>query len=357
MDARVTRRPEDIRQARSDNPTMRERDLALQLGISEAELVAAEVGLTARRIEPRVGELLTEMETLGEVMALTRNESAVHEKIGVYDKVVTGDHTAMVLSAEIDLRIFPGQWAHGFAVEKRDGDAMRHSLQFFDAAGEAVHKIHLRLASDVAAYERLVGRLESADQSPTIEIRHDLPASDSLAGEDTVDLDELRRRWSKMTDTHQFFGMLKTLKVGRLPAVRKVGADYAWQAGGDAVSQMMHRAAEAQFPIMCFVGNRGCIQIHSGPITTIKPMGPWINVMDPTFHLHLRLDHIAETWVVRKPTKDGHVTSVEAYDRHGEMVIQFFGKRHEGVDERADWRALAESLPRAESVLAESVVR
>ncbi len=45
MDARVKRRPEDIRQARLDNPTMRERDLALQLGISEAELVAAEVGV------------------------------------------------------------------------------------------------------------------------------------------------------------------------------------------------------------------------------------------------------------------------------------------------------------------------
>ena len=50
----------------------------------------------------------------------------------------------MVLGEHIDLRIFPKVWAHGFAVEKRDGADIRRSLQFFDASGEAVHKVHLR---------------------------------------------------------------------------------------------------------------------------------------------------------------------------------------------------------------------
>jgi putative hemin transport protein len=97
---------------------------------------------------------------------------------------------------------------------------------------------------------------------------------------------------------------------------------------------------------MCFAGNDGCIQIHSGPVKNIKPMGPWINVLDETFHLHLRLDHIREVWAVRKPTKDGHVTSLEAYGTGGDLIIQFFGQRHEGEVERADWRFLAENLPR-----------
>jgi putative hemin transport protein len=109
---------------------------------------------------------------------------------------------------------------------------------------------------------------------------------------------------------------------------------------------MLHHAVNGEIPIMCFVGNRGCIQIHSGPVKNIKPMGPWINVLDETFHLHVRTDHIREVWAVRKPTREGHVTSLEAYGADGEMIIQFFGKRHEGVDERADWRFLAENLPR-----------
>jgi putative hemin transport protein len=81
-------------------------------------------------------------------------------------------------------------------------------------------------------------------------------------------------------------------------------------------------------------------------VQNIKAMGPWINILDETFHLHLRTDHIAEVWTVRKPTKDGHVTSLEAYGADGKMIIQFFGKRHEGEGERDDWRFLAENLPR-----------
>lgn len=347
MDARVQRSPEEIRRARSDNPKMRERDLAMQLGVSEAELVAASCGAGVLRIEPRVNDLLTGLEPVGEVMALTRNESAVHEKIGIYDKVVTGTQNAMVLGAQIDLRIFPKNWAHGFAVEKCEGDEVKRSLQFFDSAGLAVHKIHLRPASSIEAFDRLVADLESPDQSQRVEIRHDVAESaapDTEAIEASVS--ELRERWAALTDTHQFFGMLRSLRLRRQRAVSMVGADFAWRIDRDAIVAMMNHAAQDQLPIMCFIGNRGCIQIHAGPISTIKPMGPWINILDETFHMHLRLDHIHETWVVRKPTKDGHVTSVEAYDANGEMVIQFFGKRHEGVDERPDWRFTAENLPR-----------
>ncbi|MEI9428158.1 hemin-degrading factor [Mesorhizobium sp. Cs1299R1N3] len=347
MDQRVKPAPHEIRRARTENPKARERDLAGQLGISEAELVAAHCGDGALRIEPRVNDFLTGLEAVGEVMALTRNESAVHEKIGVYDKVVTGNHNAMVLGENIDLRIFPKVWAHGFAVEKRDGDDIRRSLQFFDAAGEAVHKVHLRPASSLYAYQKLVASLESSNQEPTIDISRPVLDEESEAG--TASLDDLRDRWSRLTDVHQFFGMLKTLKLSRRQAVRMIGQDYAWLLDNDAVRAMFHHAAEGEMPIMCFVGNRGCIQIHSGPVKSIKTMGPWINVLDETFHLHLRIDHVHEVWAVRKPTKDGHVTSLEVYAANGDMIIQFFGKRHEGEGERDDWRFLAEHLPRIPS--------
>ncbi|AZO67892.1 MULTISPECIES: hemin-degrading factor [unclassified Mesorhizobium] len=349
MDQRVKPAPHEIRRARADNPKTRERDLAAQLGISEAELVAAHCGDGVVRVEPRVNDLLTGLEAVGEVMALTRNESAVHEKIGVYDKVVTGNHNAMVLGENIDLRIFPKVWTHGFAVEKRDGGDIRRSLQFFDAAGEAVHKVHLRPASNLYAYQKLVAELESPNQESTVAISDGGFADETEASDASADVDDLRDRWSRLTDVHQFFGMLKTLKLDRRQAMRMVGQDYAWLLDNDAVSAMFHHAAEGEMPIMCFVGNRGCIQIHSGPIKSIKPMGPWINVLDETFHLHLRTDHIHEVWAVRKPTKDGHVTSLEAYGADGKMIIQFFGKRHEGESEREDWRFLAENLPRIPS--------
>ncbi|MBU1305180.1 MAG: hemin-degrading factor [Alphaproteobacteria bacterium] len=322
---------------------MRERDFARIHAISEGELVAAEVGRSAVRLRPDLDILLNGLGAVGEVMALTRNESAVHEKIGPYEKVVLGPMASMVLGAQIDLRIFPSRWAFGFAVEKTAEDgAIRRSLQFFDAQGQAVHKVHARPASNAEAWAVLVANLRHDEQSDAIALT---PAAPPAPLGEAADVASLRAAWQAMTDTHQFFGIIKKLNLHRLNAIEMVGEDLAWQLDAGAVEQMFSNVAGTDLPIMAFVGNPGCIQIHSGPITNVKPMGPWLNVMDETFHLHLRLDQIASVWAVRKPTSDGHVTSVEVYDANRELIIQFFGKRHEGEGEIAGWRTAVEKLP------------
>jgi len=91
---------------------------------------------------------------------------------------------------------------------------------------------------------------------------------------------------------------------------------------------------------MVFVGNRGMIQIHTGPVKTIRVMGPWLNVLDPDFNLHLRADLIASAWAVRKPTSDGIVTSLELFDAEGENIAMLFGARKPGTPELEGWREL-----------------
>jgi putative hemin transport protein len=337
--------PSEIRSYRAANPKMRERDIAAQLGISEAALVAAECGLTAVRIDADANRFLERAAELGEVMALTRNESAVHEKIGVFENIKSGKNASIVLGENIDLRIFPGIWAHGFAVTKTDGDTVRRSLQFFDKQGTAVHKVHLRTASNLDAYRSISEAFRLEDQSQ--EFAPQAAVGNIADGENAaVDVTALRDEWSRMTDTHQFHGLLRKLKLGRRQALQSIGENFAWKLQPEAVEEMMRSAAKVELPIMCFVGNHGIIQIHSGPLANIQTMGPWLNVMDPTFHLHLRRDHLAEIWAVRKPTADGHVTSLEALDARGEMVIQFFGKRKEGFAERPEWRSIMENLAR-----------
>lgn len=343
MTETVAKTAEDIRNLRALHPQMRERDFARIHGITEGQLVAAEVGRTATRIKADVEAVLKGLTTVGQVMALTRNESAVHEKIGPYEKVSFNPHASIVIGEQIDLRIFPSRWVHGFAIEKaaEDGSTKR-SLQFFDRAGNAVHKVHGRPATDVAAWNALVASLRHDEQVDVIEVTPYPPVK--IEGE-AASVEALRDAWSAMTDTHQFFGLLKKLNFERLNALETVGEDFAWQLDHSAVESMFREVAGTELSIMAFVGNDGCIQIHSGPITNVSPMGPWLNVMDETFHLHLRLDHVTAAWAVRKPTKDGHVTSVELYDENRELIIQFFGKRHEGENERTEWRAVVEHLP------------
>src|SRR5688500_20125515 len=66
--------PEEIRRLRGQHPEMRERDFARIQKISEAELVAAFVGEGVVRLRPDVRTFLEGAPSLGEVLALTRNE-------------------------------------------------------------------------------------------------------------------------------------------------------------------------------------------------------------------------------------------------------------------------------------------
>lgn len=52
----------------------------------------------------------------------------------------------------------------------------------------------------------------------------------------------------------------------------------------------------------------------------------------------LREDAIADVWLVKKPTDYGIVTSLEAFDTDGNLIVQFFGKRKPHIPEREDWR-------------------
>jgi putative hemin transport protein len=335
--------PGEIRRLRALHSQMRERDFARIHGISEAELVASHVGLSVERLHADVEVLLNGLVACGEIMVLTRNESAVHEKIGVVEKVVIGPMASMTLGENIDLRIFPSRWKFGFAVEKAgDEGAVRRSLQFFDGQGNAIFKVHARPATKLEAWALLVENLRHPDQPDNIAV--EAPTA-SVATRDPAGPAELREHWAAMTDTHQFFPMLKKLNLPRLDALEMVGEDFAWRLDHSAVKAMFDAVAGTDLPVMAFVSNQGCVQIHSGPIVNVKPMGPWLNVMDETFHLHLRLDQVESVWGVRKPTSDGHVTSVEVYDANRELIIQFFGKRQEGTDERAPWRGIVEQLP------------
>ncbi len=334
--------PSEIRAVRLEQPNLRERDLADKLGIREAQLTAAHVGYGVTRLTPDMDKMIPLVTRLGEVMALTRNESCVIEKVGIYDDFRGGPHAALVANHEIDLRMFPRHWVHAFAVTKQlDDGAERKSLQIFDAAGDAVHKIFLRDTSFAEEWEALVEALQVPDQSDAIQVEPRIPVEPAKT--DPAKADRLRAEWDEITDTHQFLQMVRKLKLNRLEAYRMAGAPYVRPLATSAVDRVLHEAARTGLPIMVFVGNQGCIEIHTGPIHEVKQMGPWLNVLDPRFNLHLRADHIAEVWQATKSTRRGDAISVEAFDAEGALILQIFGVLAEPEAAKA-WNTLVHSL-------------
>ncbi len=322
---------------------LRTRDVAERLRVSEGELIASLVGTNATRLRTEGAAIVKDIPALGPVMALTRNEHCVHEKIGPYLDVTINAMHGLVLGELIDLRIFPSRWHHTFAVIDETDSGPRRSIQVFDADGTAVHKIYQKPATDSAAFDRLIETWRAADQSPVLAVA-DVPASTGDRADTEIDVERLRREWSALEDTHEFFGMLRGLEVGRLQALRLAGSAFARAVATDALVRVLEAAKDTSTPIMVFVGNPGCIQIHTGTVTNLKRMGPWFNVLDPTFNLHLREDAIASAWIVRKPTRDGDVTSLELFDRDGFCFAQLFGARKPGKPELNAWRAILSAV-------------
>lgn len=318
------------------NPKVRIRDAARELGATEAELVATGIGNGTTRLKPEFEAILKDVESMGHVMALTRNDSVVHERKGTYLNPSFNPHIGLFVGEDIDLRIFMGPWTFAFAVTEGD----RRSLQFFGKDGEAIHKIYLTDRSNRQAFDELVARYADQEQSSHLAVGPAREKGYTFDGIDGESAARFRQGWADLQDTHDFFGLLRKYNLPRREAMRFAPEGMAYRVQPSSCRKVLQAAAETGISIMVFVGNQGCIQIHTGPVRKLFEMGPWFNVMDPEFNLHLREDAIDEAWVVIKPTIDGIVTAVELFDKDGEMIVQFFGKRKPGIPELKEWQDL-----------------
>ena len=308
---------EALARLRREQPRLRALEAAQRLGISEAELVALE---SNPRLRPDFGAILRAMPELGEVMVLCRNHACVHERHGRYEKVSVNDGMGLVLGPDIDLRLFLNQWAYGFACRQQLPSGLRESLQFFDRHGAAVHKIYRLEQTDDQAWERLVSTW--IDPAPTTVLAEAVPASKPARADFEIDLGGLRADWQKLRDTHDFYALLRRHQVQRPQAYRLVGAPLAYEVPRLAVSDLLDDLAVDGTPMMAFVGNRGAIQIHTGAISQVAWRGDWLNILDPSFNLHLDTRPITQAWIVGKLIVDGVVSSLEIFDDAGELILQ-----------------------------------
>ena len=330
----------------------RHRDIAKILSISEAELLAAHCGpidpdealtLEVTLLNTQWPEQISSIASLGSVMALTRNTACVHEKIGIYSPVSQTGDIGLVTGEAIDLRLFYKNWYVGFAVIEQTARGVQHSLQFFDQGGVAIHKIFLRPESQSIAFEEIKHRFSAALQTPMVSMSPHVGAKPER-NDAEIHIPGLQKDWYAMRDTHDFFLILKKHNVSRLQAFRLMGAAYAQQVKTGDFRRVLGLASDKKIPVMVFVSNSGVIQIHTGIVSNISVTQGWLNVLDSDFNLHLRQDCISSAWIVRKPTVDGVVTSLELFDHAGKVITMIFGQRKPGFPENIQWRALLDGL-------------
>lgn len=340
---------------RVEQPRLQPRDAAQKLNVSEAELVATNVGKGATRLRDGGASykaVYDRLHELGQIKAITRNDTAVLERVGTVTqaklnadgRVIPGTGFA---GGPIDLRFGTDQWRSAFAVVQpgREGKTSR-SLQFFDVHGNAVNKVYLDNEAGVAAFDKLVADFKAPEQLAYLSVDK-APTKVVRKPNGEVDVKELRDTWNELSDVHEFPRLLKDLGITREQALDLIGKDAAYRISAQSVQTLLDSAATQGQPIMVFVSNPGMTQIFSGKITKVKATEEWYNVLDPDFNLHLRQAGIDHGWVVKRPAKDGMITSVEFYDAKGEQVVNFFSRRDRNKEETAAWRNIVASLAKS----------
>jgi putative hemin transport protein len=310
-------------------PGLRIREAARRLGCAEAELLracaaAGEVtgcpaGFTVTELACRPREILGALSEAGPMLALTRNDAVVHEREGSYDGLVTlpssrqmpwetsptseSGHTdperlgekLAVANRSLGFGLWPQMCRSCFAVSVPSGGRMLRGIQFFDAAGTAVHKAYLREGSDEQAYERVL---------------------------------------SQYAVTPAWGG--RSFEPEESGGTSAQGAPSEGGSGDDALSdpgayraffeEIRRRNAEVTIE----VGNRGARQSYRGTIVRLKRGRGWFNILDPGFNLHIReerVDHCRLLWAtsdVGESEANEPGVSLELCDTRGETLCRVF---------------------------------
>jgi putative hemin transport protein len=244
------------------------------------------------------------------------------------------------------LRFTFKNWAYAFAVVQpgKDG-AVSRSLQFFDTSGNAAHKVYVKSEAGVAVFDQLVAQFRNPVQSAELKVVA-APVKPKEKPDSAVDLKEFQLAWNELTDVHQFNRLLTEFGVSREQAFRLAPPGLAQRITPLAVRQLLEESSRQKLDIMAFLGNEAAIQIFSGKVGKVMEAGGWFNVLDPEFNLHLRDSAFAHGWVIKR----AGVTSVEFFDKNGDLVVSFFGVRERAKPQPQSWIDMTAALPKAKGV-------
>lgn len=336
---------QDYLAVRQSYPDMHTQGLAKEAGVSEAEVMQAAIGHGVQRLITNPMKLLSGLVHLGNLLAVTNNSSAALETMGSYKNPRIDDVAGMFLNPrELDLRVFPKRWVSIFATDENFSHGEKAcSLQFYDEAGNSVHRVYATNETDMQQWQQLINRYVNND-APALQLTQ-LPAS--IPGEQPATSQTVEQYWRDMVDVHQFHGLLKTFGLTRQQAFGLISDALARKVSCDSVSKLLQQVQHAGNEIMIFTGSTGCVQIYSGTVTDFNPRqyGDCLTLKGHNMRSYqLNTRDVDECWVVKKPAGEDFVTSLEFFDAKGMQISQFYGWRQEGAAEQICWRQQVNAL-------------
>lgn len=292
----------------------------------------------------------------GHVMAQTGNDFAVMERTGVAMRLEReGDAPATnaggdaqgrnvaggYVGGDIDLNFNFDAWRHAFAVTRRGNDGnVTRSLEFFDAHGDAVHRLYLRNEAAGGLFDMLARDFRAPEQRLSLEAAPALAKAEEKP-DSAIDVRQFRQAWLGMADAGQFGAIMADYGVTREQALRLAPPGMARQLGREAVRLLLDDVVRHRLPIMVLAGNAGITQRYTGLITNVAGDAAICAAQAPGFSLRLRDSAFRSGYAVRR----AGVTSVEFFGKDGELAVAFLGVRERARPQA--WDEVIQGLPKA----------
>ena len=270
-----------------DNQKIRIRDAANRLDVSEAELLSTEIDnistfyLDVKDIQLFMDSLLA----LDEIMLLIRNDYVVHEKIvrvkdiAIESNLIYFKNETKDVLLETDLRSIK----HIFFEKKMHAGRELRSFQFFNGHGNSILKVYLK------------GKLKDC--------------FDRIAYKYKVDYNyELQ----KPAD-------LKVLVVKRNINFQFLDKESSFnqqekKIENNILRDVFTKASKGNIPIQIHGVGLNFIQYHRGNIKNIIDYGPWINVIDKKFNIHILEGKLTDSILFKYSQNNRTYYSVEFFD-------------------------------------------
>ena len=271
----------------SKNSKLRIRDISNKLNVSEAELLSLSVNdsvsfLSINDFNQFFTYLLSNID---KVMFLIRSEFVVHEKIIIpFQYKIINDSIINKKNNSLLIKFNSETFKYSFFEIKKHNNRNLKSFQFFDYYGTSVLKIYLKGKKDVE-FENLANQYKIEYK---YQIQKDFTSDKYI---------QFKNKHSDKIPPHSDFKL--TLR------------------------QLLNGIAKKSIPVNIYAFGIECMQCHSDIIKNIVDYGPWLNIMDKNFNIHVLENKISFS---KSSIRDDN-NCIDFYDINNNLVLSISGKK------------------------------
>ena len=277
-----------------DNPKVRIRDAAYQMKVSEAELLSTEINETVSflLIEDMTA-FIKDVLKVDKIMLLIRSDYVVHEKTIKTKNIRLEDNQIIDLDKNdcsiLDFNIDAFEYV--FFQKKMHSNRELKSFQFFDKAGTAILKIYLK-GKDLGFFDEIDLKYK---KTYNYEMQSDLDINNS-------NLLDSKIKINLPFDTINSKTTCRDISVKSLRLI-------------------LENASDMKTPIQIHALGLGTIQYHRNTVRNIVDYGPWVNVIDQKFNLHVLENGLTRASLIQYQFKDCQQYLINFFDKNNTHVL------------------------------------